>query len=132
MKYIAAVLALAASAVAAPSEKRTDSCTIGTYACTADNSGIQICNVQGVWELVGACPSGTACENLPQNGFELPFCTNKAAKRDYGSGDYCSTPGRYQCLGYDAIQVCDTSNHLQVSFLASCSTLSRTIPDDKG
>ncbi len=120
MKFTTTVLALATTALAAPSaEKRDAGCTFGTYECTADYSGIQICNVQGAWELVGGCPTGTSCEYLPQNGFELPFCTNTPSaptpyKRDAGYGyGYCSTPGQYSCLGYNAIQVCDTSNKLE-------------------
>ncbi len=122
MQYIvAAVLALAASAVAAPPQQKRESCAFGTYRCTGDISGIEVCAIDGSWELVGPCPTGTACENLPQNGFDLPFCTNSPAtagysapaKRDYDGG-YCTTPGRYYCLGTGSIQVCDTQNKLEL------------------
>lgn len=54
---------------------KRDSCAFGTYECTTDGAGIQICGIGGFWELVGPCPSGTSCQDLPQNGYELPFCT---------------------------------------------------------
>ncbi|KAK4102412.1 hypothetical protein N658DRAFT_495118 [Parathielavia hyrcaniae] len=123
MKYIAAALVLAASAFAAPSEKRNETCTFGTYRCTTPNTGIEICNVQGAWELVGDCPKDTSCHNLPQNGFELPFCTAADAaaavrarngRPGLSPGEPCSTPGKYDCFGPYAIQVCDTQNVMQL------------------
>ncbi len=129
MKYFTAILLLAATAFAAPGEEDDDSgksCKFGTYQCTKDNTGIEICDIAGQFELVGDCPKGTACQELPQNGFDLPFCTNKVKKiraaapapdghdghdgqRKKGPqpGDKCTTPGQYQCLGRRAIQVCD-------------------------
>ncbi|GAB1319187.1 Carbohydrate-binding module family 19 domain-containing protein [Madurella fahalii] len=124
MKYATALLALAAGAIAHPSEKRTGTeCTFGTYRCTTPNSGIEICNIQGKWELVGPCPEGTSCEDLPQNGFTLPFCTKPKVEARNGRpgqspGEPCSTPGKYQCFGPYAIQVCDTQNVLQ--FVGDC------------
>ncbi len=50
MKFTTALVALASTALAVPAERR-DTCTFGTYACTADNSGIQICNIEGNWEV---------------------------------------------------------------------------------
>jgi hypothetical protein len=126
MKFIAAALVLAASAVAAPSEKRTEACTFGTYRCTTPNTGIEICNVQNQWALVGDCPGDTSCSNLAQNGYELPFCTNNAPKvkarngrPGQSPGERCQTPGKYDCFGPYAIQVCDTQNILQ--FVGSCA-----------
>lgn len=121
MKYLTAVLALAlaATALAAPTTGTT--CTFGTYRCTTPNTGIEICDIAGQWELVGPCPNGTSCHDLPQNGFTLPFCTNNAQKlraRNDQPGDKCTTPGRYQCLGTGAIQVCDTQNVLE--FVGNC------------
>lgn len=123
MKFIAAALVLAASAMAAPSPDTagaSTTCTFGTYRCTTPNTGIEICDIAGTWELVGPCPNGTACENLPQNGFTLPFCTTTAKTavkarngRGPSPGDKCQTPGQYQCFGAYAIQVCDTSNVLE-------------------
>ncbi|AEO68219.1 352a710f-3feb-4955-aa85-e02fded2d529 [Thermothielavioides terrestris] len=126
MKYITAALALAASVLAAPAEKR-DTCQFGTYRCTTPNTGIEICDIQGNWELVGPCPDGTSCNDLPQNGFDLPFCTaNTTATntvkarngRGPSPGDKCDTPGKYQCFGAYAIQVCDTQNKLE--FVGNC------------
>ena len=124
MQYFTAVLALAATALAVPAPQAdTAGCTFGTYRCTTPNTGIEVCNIAGQFELVGPCPNGTACENLPQNGFTLPFCTNTATvTRRNGPpppppgpqpGNKCTTPGQYQCLGKTAIQVCDTSNILE-------------------
>lgn len=125
MKYSAVLLAAAATTVAAvPSfsaaNAKRDQCTFGTYACLADGSGIQICDIEGNWELVGPCPSGTSCEDLPQNDFDLPFCTStpskaKAKRGDDGTTGYnwCATPGQYTCDGWNAIQVCNTTNGLE-------------------
>ncbi|CAK7205454.1 hypothetical protein SEUCBS139899_008227 [Sporothrix eucalyptigena] len=122
MKYAAILVAAAATTVAAmPSlSAKRGQCTFGTYECLSDNSGIQICDIEGNWELVGPCPSGTSCEYLPQNGFDLPFCTSnpstkKEKKRDDSSYGYewCSTPGQYTCDGWNAIQVCNTTNGLE-------------------
>lgn len=129
MKYFTAVLALAATALAAPpaTSKRTETCTFGTYRCTATNAGIEICDIQGNWQLVGPCPDGTSCENLPQNGFTLPFCTNNPTPKTVEArngrpgqspGEKCQTPGKYDCFGPYAIQVCDTQNVLQ--FVGNC------------
>jgi hypothetical protein len=131
MKFITAALILAATALAAPSEKRgddSDECKFGTYRCTTPNTGIEICNVANEWELVGDCPNGTACNDLPQNGFTLPFCTNevevehKADKRNgrpgQSPGEPCQTPGKYDCFGPYAIQVCNTRNFLE--FVGKC------------
>ena len=125
MKYIAAALVFAASALAAPgpSEAR-NTCTFGKYRCTNPNTGIEICDIAGNWELVGPCPKGTACEDLPQNGFTLPFCTNTAkvqtrnGRPGQSPGEKCQTPGKYDCFGPYAIQVCDTQNVLQ--FVGNC------------
>ncbi|KAL1843968.1 hypothetical protein VTJ49DRAFT_6372 [Mycothermus thermophilus] len=81
MKYITAALTLAAGALALPSGNASNptECTFGTYRCTTPNTGIEICNVFNQWELVGDCPNGTSCSYLPQNGYDLPFCTNNPA-----------------------------------------------------
>jgi len=119
MKYTTALLTLAATTLAAPSPHPSTPapCKFGTYRCTTPNTGIEICNVFNQWELVGPCPSGSSCHDLPQNGFTLPFCTAGVYKRNgrpgQGPGDKCDTAGKYQCLGPYAIQVCDTQNVLQ-------------------
>jgi hypothetical protein len=116
---LALALALAASAIAAPPERR-ETCKFSTYRCTSPNTGIEICTASGRWELVGPCPKGTACENLPQDGFQLPFCTNTANVQSPGPspGEKCQTPGKYDCAGSYAIQVCDIQNVLQ--FVGNC------------
>lgn len=128
------ILSLAATAattaLAAPSNPRAPAttCQFGTYRCTiapSPNTGIEICNVLGQWELVGPCPAGTSCSDLPQNGFTLPFCTavtGAAEKRNgrpgQSPGERCDVAGKYQCFGPYAIQVCDTQNVLQ--FVGNC------------
>lgn len=135
-KFAIAALALATTAIAAPpAGKRSEVCEFGTYRCAAANTGIEVCNVQSQWELVGECPEGTACEDLDQNGYSLPFCTNKPEEEegdDDGNGDHekrngrpglspgepCPTPGRYDCFGPYAIQVCDTEKTMR--FVGNC------------
>ena len=53
MKFLA-VLTLAAVAVAAPAEQSPppQECSPAQYACTKDNNGWLVCNVNGTW-LVG-------------------------------------------------------------------------------
>jgi hypothetical protein len=126
MKFITAALVLAASAVAAPSEKRGEACTFGTYRCTTPNTGIEICNVSNQWQLVGPCLDGATCEDLDQNGFELPFCTHaddakvkaRNGRPGQSPGEKCQTAGKYDCFGPYAIQVCNTQNILE--FVGSC------------
>jgi hypothetical protein len=123
MKYIIAAAALITAVAAVPPPPPT--CEFGTYRCSPDKKGIEICDVTNNWVEVGPCPNGTSCSYLPQNGFELPFCTNnpdpKASnKREAEAeadgrgglkpGDSCPTPGRYDCLGWGGIQVCDVTN----------------------
>ncbi|KAK4225154.1 hypothetical protein QBC38DRAFT_421985 [Podospora fimiseda] len=131
MKFtITTILTLTSTVLAAPGLETRTACTFGTYRCTNPNTGIEICDVTNNWQLVGACPNGTVCTNLPQNGYTLPFCTNppatptptpKAAKRNGrgpSPGEKCSTAGQYSCFGPYAIQVCDTQNVLQ--FVGDC------------
>ena len=116
MKFFAAVAALAATALAAPAEKR-EPCEAGTYRCDADGASIDVCNAQGQWEVAGPCPDGTVCNYLPQDGFSLPFCVNPTEKRDAPAS--CS-PSAYTCAknpatGASGIQVCDSQNAWEVS-----------------
>ncbi|KAH8778586.1 hypothetical protein F5883DRAFT_639084 [Diaporthe sp. PMI_573] len=46
--------------------------TPGTYSCTADNKGINVCNSQNQLVFNGACPDKTHCGYL--NG--IPFCVD--------------------------------------------------------
>ena len=87
MKHINALLFLAASVVAAPGgrdgdEDRNKACTFGTFQCTRDKTGIEICDISGRFTLVGDCPKGTACQEIQERGFDLPFCTNKDHSKD--------------------------------------------------
>ncbi|KAJ4287106.1 hypothetical protein N0V88_007728 [Collariella sp. IMI 366227] len=129
MQLITAALFLAASALAAPSEKRTDheTCTFGTYRCTHPNTGIEICNVANEWELVGDCPKDTACKNLDMGGYELPFCTDTVkveARNGRGPspGEKCEKAGQYTklmtWLGFSGTSV-DGSRSVLASFLVA-------------
>ncbi|KAK6200590.1 hypothetical protein LQW54_009709 [Pestalotiopsis sp. IQ-011] len=70
MKFFA-ILALAASAMAAPSLlERGQECSPPSYACKANNSGWLVCNVDGKWLDGGNCPAKTSCK--PINN--LPYC----------------------------------------------------------
>ncbi|EKJ70078.1 hypothetical protein HYE67_011227 [Fusarium culmorum] len=68
MKLIPLVT-MAAFAAATPAPK---GCTPGTYSCTADLKGWQVCNVDRTWVFAGACPPKTACLFNKQNG--SPYC----------------------------------------------------------
>lgn len=123
------LLSLTSTALAAAVTPPTD-CKFGTYRCTTPNTGIEICNVLNKWELVGPCPSGTACENLAQNGFTLPFCTASATPKSQPAvaprngrpgqspGERCAEPGKYDCFGPYAVQVCNVQGVLE--FVGSC------------
>ncbi|KAK3353745.1 hypothetical protein B0T25DRAFT_545283 [Lasiosphaeria hispida] len=116
------LVALAAAAVLATPTPSTESCILGGYRCRTPNTGIEICNIQSQWELVGPCPNNTECTNLKQNDFDLPFCTNKIATRNgrlgQSPGERCTTPGKYDCYGPHAIQVCNTQNILE--YVGAC------------
>lgn len=122
MKFAAAALVLAATAIAAPSttsKRDPETCSFGTYRCTTPNTGIEICNVENQWELVGPCPDGQACEDLSQGDFTLPFCTVPAVEKRNGRpgqspGEPCTVPGKFDCFGPYAIQVCNTTNVLEL------------------
>jgi len=110
----ATLLALAGSAVALPNGRPGAACTFGTYQCNVSGRGIEICNVNGVFEAVGDCPAGTACSNIGA----IPFCQNVPAIAARNGRDqqppagWCGVPGRYECLGATAIQVCGVDNKL--------------------
>lgn len=48
----------------------------GTYTCTGDLKGINVCNAQNQLVFNGACPDKTHCGYL--NG--IPFCVDNAIK----------------------------------------------------
>jgi hypothetical protein len=49
MKIIIPALALIATAFGNPTEIKRWECTPGTYSCTQDNHGWQVCNTSGDW-----------------------------------------------------------------------------------
>jgi hypothetical protein len=49
MKIIIPALALIATAFGNPTEVKRSKCTPGTYSCTADKEGWQVCGVSGNW-----------------------------------------------------------------------------------
>lgn len=112
MKFIVAAVALAATALAAPSAA-TEQCKFGAYRCAAGGHGIDICDISGRWVSVGPCPSGSSCHNIGN----IPYCTKNKVDRRQDSG-WCPTPGQYTCTADNTgINVCDTQNHIQVSKL---------------
>ena len=109
MKHTSALLAIAIPATASV-VKRQATCVSGTYRCTTPTpSGIEVCNVQGRFVLVGACPSGTTCQLVSQvGGSTFPACLTIAVP-----GGACTTPGRYECFGTTTIAVCNAQKTLQ-------------------
>ncbi|KAH7193943.1 uncharacterized protein B0J16DRAFT_87167 [Fusarium flagelliforme] len=63
------IAALATFVAAAPTVKK---CTPGTYSCTPDSKGWQVCNVDHAWVFAGVCPPKTACLFNKING--SPYC----------------------------------------------------------
>ena len=49
MKIIIPALVLIATAFGNPTEVKRWNCTPGTYSCTADKKGWQVCDVSGNW-----------------------------------------------------------------------------------
>ncbi|PSR97354.1 hypothetical protein BD289DRAFT_451016 [Coniella lustricola] len=49
--------------------------TPGTYTCTPDNHGINVCNTQNQLVLNGNCPAGSHCQPLASAG-GIPFCVS--------------------------------------------------------
>lgn len=116
MKFIVAAVALAATALAAPSVEARDTatCKFGQYRCSADGKAIVQCDVQGHWVTIGDCPNGSSCH--PIQG--IPYCTKKVAKRQ--DSGYCANPGTYSCSSDgQGIDVCDSQNQIQVSYFHS-------------
>ncbi|KAJ9138055.1 hypothetical protein NKR19_g7945 [Coniochaeta hoffmannii] len=69
--FFATILALAAAATAAPTlEARA--CAPGTYSCTTDAKGWQVCDVSGKWVYAGGCPPDTHCEFYVPSA--SPYC----------------------------------------------------------
>ena len=53
MKIIIPAVALIATAFGSPTEAKRWNCTPGTYSCTPDNTGWQVCGVSGNWVVNG-------------------------------------------------------------------------------
>ena len=49
MKFIIPILALLATAFAGPTQVKRWACTPGTYSCTPNKQGWQVCDVSGDW-----------------------------------------------------------------------------------
>jgi hypothetical protein len=67
-----AILALAAAAVAVPTEAHAEHCTPGTYSCTRDHLGWRVCATSTLWVYAGACPPKTHCYFNKEN--QSPYC----------------------------------------------------------
>ena len=78
MKVFAVVIALAAAALAAPTEAGPGAhrCTPATYACAHNPKtgaeGWKVCDTQRIWQYGGDCPPKTKCMFLAANG--SPYC----------------------------------------------------------
>jgi hypothetical protein len=51
MKLIFAILSLSVAAFAAPAEEKRWACSPATYSCLPNNSGWQVCDTSGNWEV---------------------------------------------------------------------------------
>lgn len=50
----------------------------GSYVCSPDWSGIEVCDSSYQLEWNGACPYGTVCKYLPDGAAgQIPFCVTK-------------------------------------------------------
>ncbi|KAM0197418.1 hypothetical protein ACHAPA_001396 [Fusarium lateritium] len=73
MKFTAiAIAAIASVAAATPLNASPGGCKPGTYLCTPDKSGWQICDVSGKYVAAGACPPKTSCVFYQKSA--SPYC----------------------------------------------------------
>ncbi|KAL4730814.1 hypothetical protein ACLX1H_002855 [Fusarium chlamydosporum] len=73
MKFTAIIVATIASlAAATPLNAAPSKCKPGTYSCTPDKTGWQVCDVSGKYVAAGACPPKTSCVFNVKNG--SPYC----------------------------------------------------------
>ncbi|KAG7438746.1 hypothetical protein Forpi1262_v000333 [Fusarium oxysporum f. sp. raphani] len=56
MKFAITLAALASLAAATPLDASSSSCKPGTYSCTPDNTGWQVCDVNHKYVAAGLCP----------------------------------------------------------------------------
>ncbi|KAF5023460.1 hypothetical protein F66182_4505 [Fusarium sp. NRRL 66182] len=66
------VAAIASTAAATPLDTTSSACKPGTYSCTPDKTGWQICDVTNKWVAAGACPPKTSCVFYPKS--KSPYC----------------------------------------------------------
>ncbi|KAI1488580.1 hypothetical protein F5X96DRAFT_671516 [Biscogniauxia mediterranea] len=74
--YFFTPLFLAALALAAPQDaiRRSPSqCPSGSYQCSNDLLGWEVCNAHGEWVNAGSCQNQSTCYIHPHNN--LPYCT---------------------------------------------------------
>ncbi|KAL6919031.1 hypothetical protein ACHAPO_004144 [Fusarium lateritium] len=73
MKFTAvAIAAFVSMAAASPLDAATSGCKPGTYSCTPDKTGWQICDVTGRYVAAGACPPKTSCVFYKKSA--SPYC----------------------------------------------------------
>ncbi|KAM5348976.1 hypothetical protein ACJ41O_008799 [Fusarium nematophilum] len=65
-------LATLGAASPAPGKPAPPGCTPGTYACTPDTKGWQVCGVDRKWVFAGACPPYTSCVFYKPS--KSPYC----------------------------------------------------------
>lgn len=91
MKFIIPALALFATAFGNPTQSKRWTCNPGTYSCTGDKNGWQVCNVSGDWvvsyhELVCDLERGRNLRivfcSLPASAHRRPavFSTKRASR----------------------------------------------------
>ena len=111
MRSTITALSLTVAAAASVIVERQAACLPGTYKCTngTSPSGIEICNTQRHFVLVGPCSPGTVCQMVSQpGGSSLPACITPA-----NPGGACTTPGKYECFNNSTIVVCNAQNARQ-------------------
>jgi hypothetical protein len=106
MRYTAAVLTLlTTAALASPTTPPPPKCTYGAYRCANPPTKIEVCDYYGNWQLDWPCPQGTSCQVLASGGGMIPYCTTPSTPPP----TTCTTPGKYECMGTAAIQVCNAA-----------------------
>ncbi|CCT63030.1 uncharacterized protein FFB20_08694 [Fusarium fujikuroi] len=72
MKFTIALAALVSLAAATPLDASSTGCKPGTYSCTPDKTGWQVCDVNGKYVAAGVCPPKTSCVFYKPSG--SPYC----------------------------------------------------------
>ncbi|KAF4982949.1 hypothetical protein FZEAL_1519 [Fusarium zealandicum] len=73
MKVTAIVVAaLATLGAASPAPTKPHGCTPGTYRCTSDAKGWQVCDTSNKWVFAGYCPLKTGCVYYKPS--KSPYC----------------------------------------------------------